>query len=245
MSASLYKTYSMLIIGVLIYFIVWFLCDLRSVFTIETIMAHQMWLRGLVAHNYTTAVILYCAALVTHSICALPATSFLFMLAGMLFGFYTGIAYAWVSSVIGGTIIFLLTQSFLGETLQRWYGHLLAPFKARIDQHACISLIIIRSIPIAPFCMTNILAGLVFIPFTTYVISLMLGIIPSVILYVFVGTEMSRIASTLAILNNPLLVIGGVLLLALAISIIHCARRSSSLNIKPILRPFHEVQQKK
>jgi uncharacterized membrane protein YdjX (TVP38/TMEM64 family) len=218
----------MLMIGVLAYLVVWFVCDLKSVFTIEMVMKHQAGLRAVVAHHYTMAVILYCVTLIVHSICALPATSFLFMLAGMLFGFYEGILYAWLSGVIGGTIIFLLAQSFLGTTLHRWYGHLLAPFKARINQHACLSLIIIRSIPIAPFCMTNILASLALIPLKTYFISLMIGIIPSVLLYVFIGTEMSRLAATLKILNNPLLVIGGVLLLALVIAIIHYTQRVSS-----------------
>jgi len=213
------------------YLFVWFALDLRSLLTIDTILAHQAGLQRYVADHYSLAVILYCLTLVIHSMLALPATALLFMLSGILFGFHAGVIYAWIGSIIGGTIIFFITRSFLGIALHRRYGHLLAPFKKRIQDHACISLIIVRFIPIAPFCITNILAGLALIPFTTYLISLIIGIIPSVSLYVFIGTEMSHLTFVLALLNNPLFIIGCFMIFILSCALIHYLRYSSRLHV--------------
>jgi len=195
---------AMLIVS--IYVSLWFFGDLRHLLTVETLCLHKQFLIDLVQQNYYHATALYILIYIVHSSLALPATSLLIIAGGMLFGIPATMAYASLGSLIGGTNAFLASRFLFGEALHRRYGPQLQQFHQQFMRHHSRYLLIIRCMPIIPFCLINVLSGLSLVPIRTFIWTLMIGILPSLYLYSAIGTEISLMQNPWDLLNYNMVI---------------------------------------
>jgi len=171
----------------------WFYFDIGSLLTIDAIKHHREFLLSYVREHYALSALAYTAIYTIDAALFLPATSMLIMIGGLLFGISGTLAYATIGATLGGTIAFLVTRYALGQRMQAKYGHKLADFNKSVQANCIRYLLCVRIIPIFPFFLINVLAGLTLIPVTTFIWTTAIGIVPNIVLYAAVGKQLTSL----------------------------------------------------
>jgi len=148
--------------------------------------------------------ILAYAGLVTLSI---PGAALLTIVGGYLFGPWLGAAYAVVGATLGATIVFLAVRTGLAGLLART-GPRVRRIEAGFRDNGLSYLLVLRLIPIFPFWLVNLVAGVVGLRLWVYVLGTFFGIIPVTLIYASLGNGFGTLVAEgrppdLAILLHP------------------------------------------
>lgn len=170
----------------------WFFIDIGSIISFESIQRNRDYLLAAVQNHYTKAVLIYIALYTLDAALFLPATAIMIMLGGFLFGVLPTMLYATIGATAGASCAFLATRYLFGKALQTRYHARLSPFYKEIEQNAVRYLLFARIIPIFPFFLVNILAGLSSMRLPTFMWATAIGIFPNLILYGCIGRELAR-----------------------------------------------------
>jgi pyruvate/2-oxoglutarate dehydrogenase complex dihydrolipoamide dehydrogenase (E3) component/uncharacterized membrane protein YdjX (TVP38/TMEM64 family) len=136
---------------------------------------------------------------------SLPGAAILTLGAGAVFGLVEGVLLASFASSVGATLAMLSSRFLLRDALVARYGERLARFDAGMAKDGPFYLFTLRLVPVMPFFLVNLLAGLVKLPVRTYYVVSQLGMLPGTLAYVFAGTQLARIESAGDILSPGLL----------------------------------------
>lgn len=121
----------------------------------------------------------------------IPSTPFM-AIAGVLFGFKYGLVYTIIGGFLSSVLVFYISRKLGKEkvesVLENKYLKLLVDYNKRLETGAIWDLIILRSTPIMPFNILNILMGVSRIKTGDYILGTLLGLIPSNILTVYLGS---------------------------------------------------------
>lgn len=102
----------------------------------------------------------------------------IFVVAGLAFGPWLGLAYAMGGATLGALFSFAL-GSYLGhDALVRFAGVGIARVSAMLERYGVLSVIVIRLTPIAPFAVANMLIGTSHIRLWQFVIGSVVGMLP-------------------------------------------------------------------
>lgn len=138
---------------------------------------------------------LFFVVYVLASVFFVPA-SILSLGAGAVFGLARGFLSVWVSASIGAVCAFLLSRYLLRDWIA---GRLrqdkrLAAFDAAVARQGWRLVMISRCSPIFPFSFLNYAFGLTSIGLAPYAWSSAIGIVPGVLVYVYLGTLAGEVA---------------------------------------------------
>jgi len=126
----------------------------------------------------------------------IPSTPFM-VLAGFLFGFKYGIIYSLIGGSVSSILVFEISrklgQPWVERTLQHKYLKILKKYNERLGSGAIWDLVILRVAPIMPFNILNMLMGVSRIHIKDYAVGTVFGLIPSIILTVYVGVIIAKI----------------------------------------------------
>ncbi|MFC0180054.1 FAD-dependent oxidoreductase [Thorsellia kenyensis] len=137
---------------------------------------------------------------------SLPGAAILTLLSGALFGFTTGLLIVSFASSLGATIAFLSSRYLLRNLLQNKFRDSLEKINQGLDKEGWLYLLTLRLIPIFPFFLINIVMGLTkFNSLRFYLIS-QIGMLPGTMIFVFAGTELSKIKQMEDIFSPPILI---------------------------------------
>ncbi len=148
------------------------------------------WLRA--AQGYAAAhplpaafayVVLY-TALVAVSV---PTGTVLTVSGGALFGPALGTALAVAGATAGAILLFLATRGTLGAALARRHATLLARVQPRLERDGFAGLLALRFVPIVPFWLVNLAAGIVRMRLLPFALATGLGIIPATAVFASAG----------------------------------------------------------
>jgi uncharacterized membrane protein YdjX (TVP38/TMEM64 family) len=147
-----------------------------------------------VAEHYGLAVLLYILLYVAVVALSIPGATVLTLLGGFFFGGISGLAgvglgtlYVNIGATGGAFLVFLAARFFLGDMVHDKYGPKLEKFSKELDENGKNYLLTMRFIPIFPFWMINLLAGVAKVNPLTFVWTTSLGIIPGSLVYTYVG----------------------------------------------------------
>lgn len=126
----------------------------------------------------------------------IPSTPFM-AIAGLLFGFKYGLLFTIIGGLLSSIILFtisrLLGKTFVEKILQHRYFKHLENYNKRLEEGAVLDLIILRATPLMPFNVLNILMGVSRIKTGEYIVGTFIGLIPSNIFAVYLGTFITKI----------------------------------------------------
>jgi uncharacterized membrane protein YdjX (TVP38/TMEM64 family) len=198
-----------------LYLLCWRYVPFSALCSTTYLSAYAQQYHSFVQTHYVAASACFIVACIAHGACALPATSLCIMLAGFLFGFWVGCLYALCASVCGGLLAYLFSRSLIGRPLAVRYHTGTARWYTSLAHLSPLYLIILRVIPVVPFSLMNILSGAALIPVYTFLWTLVLGIVPSLYAYSFLGSRLAQ-ASTGALLcdTHLYLVVAVIILLS-------------------------------
>ena len=110
--------------------------------------------------------------------------------------------YANIAATIGATLAFLVSRYLLREAVLRRFGSRLEPINRELEQRGFNYLLFLRLVPVFPFFLLTLAAGLTRLPTRTFVLATMLGIVPGGVVYVHAGASLATV-QTLADVASP------------------------------------------
>lgn len=162
-------------------------------FDAERWLAHRADLLALIREYPATAML---AVFVLHTLLAalaLPGASLLMLAAGSGFGALGGTLLCLSGCTTGATLSMLAARHWLQPFLSRRYGRQLADFDARIAANGHAWLFSLRLLPVLPFAVVNVAAGLSGMKTWTFVWISLVGMAASTFVYVNAGTELAHV----------------------------------------------------
>lgn len=124
---------------------------------------------------------------------ALPGASVLMLVTGAAYGTWVGTLLCLTGCTAGASACMLATRHFLRPLAQRKFGARLAEIDRRIDTDGAAYVFTLRLLPVVPFALTNVAAGLSKINAWTFTWVSFVGMLAGTFVYVNAGTEMAQV----------------------------------------------------
>ncbi|HEX2978301.1 MAG TPA: TVP38/TMEM64 family protein [Candidatus Babeliales bacterium] len=156
-----------------------------------------------VQNSQTKASIIYILLYIVVTVLT-PSAAMFALAGGFLFGVLKATAFIIIGATVSGSLAFFATRYLLGEQVQRSYSAQLKKFNDELKQYGSYYFLMVRIIPIFPFFLINIIAGLTTISFSTFAWTTALGIIPGTMIYTYAGRQLCTINSPRDILSPHL-----------------------------------------
>ncbi|MDC0534881.1 VTT domain-containing protein [Francisellaceae bacterium] len=138
--------------------------------------------------HYFLSVLAFMGCYIVIIALSIPGATLLTLLGGFLFGAIFGTLWVIFAATIGATITFLAVNTAFGELLRNKVDNKLSKMKKGFTENAFNYLITLRLLPIFPFFVINIAAGIIGMPLRTFFFGTLLGIIPGSFIYAWVGS---------------------------------------------------------
>ena len=172
-----------------------FLLDLGRFLSLEALQANRMAVVDFYrAHKFLTMLAFVVIYLIQTAL-SLPGAAVLTLAAGGIFGVITGTLLANLGATLGATLAFLLVRYLFGPLVRRKFGGRLEKLNRELEKEGFHYLLFLRLVPLFPFFLINLAAGLTDLPLRTFFIGTMLGIIPGSFVYANAGASLATINS--------------------------------------------------
>jgi uncharacterized membrane protein YdjX (TVP38/TMEM64 family) len=190
---------------------------LFSLATIDVIRDHRDELTDWVESNLVIAVAIYVAVYVGTVALSIPFGSILTVSGGFLFGATLGLPLAVISATLGAACLFLIVRRLFGDDLLRRLGPGAQRLAAGLKRDAAPLLLALRFAPVVPFFIVNLVPALIGVPFRTYVLTTLVGVIPVTTVFALAGAGLGSVLDsgdtvTMAAILTPEIIAGLVLL---------------------------------
>lgn len=173
--------------------------------TFENLRRNSLILHAAVNAHYLLSVFLYIIIYAVSVAFSVPGAAILTIAAGFLFSTIPGTVYVNIGATSGALAAFLSARYLTGNWLQNRYGQQLKQFNKELSENGHLYLLTLRFIPVVPFFIINILAGLTNIPIKTFLWTTSLGIIPGSLVFAFAGTQLNTIKAAGDIFSGKLM----------------------------------------
>lgn len=197
-----------------------FLLGGKQYLSLEFLKKHYQLILNWSNNHYLLAPLLCISIYATFVAISAPGAVFLTLISGMLFGPVWGSIYVTVGATIGATLIFsavkLSISTFDKSKLAGWIKRLEQGFQ----DNAFFYLLTLRLIPAFPFFIVNIVPALLNMPLMKYMSATFVGIIPGVIIYTTLGSNLHDILNNDTSPNLNIIFQPKVLLPLLALAIL-------------------------
>ncbi len=123
----------------------------------------------------------------------LPVAAAMMVLAGIVFGLGWGVPLASFGFAIGSLLAFLLARGVLRDAVRAHLGSRLEPIERNLRADGTWYLLTLRLVPVVPAFLINVAMGLSPIRAWPFYWASQLGALPSVLVYVNAGAQLSRV----------------------------------------------------
>ncbi len=175
---------------------IFFRYDLQRFLTLEALKANRQNLLDYYAGHRVAMVTGFMAVYIIQTALSLPGAAILSLAAGAIFGSILGTLYAIIAATIGATLAFLVTRYLLRDAVLNRFGSKLEGMNRELEARGFNYLLFLRLVPVFPFFLINLAAGLTRLPLRTFFLGTMLGIIPGGFVYVNAGASLATIDSS-------------------------------------------------
>jgi uncharacterized membrane protein YdjX (TVP38/TMEM64 family) len=188
------------IVGVLIYT----QTNLNNLLTIDFLRMNQTLLMSQLIDNYWWIVTVFMLSYVIITTCSLPFAALMSVAGGAIFGLEAGL-YVVISAAFGALCNMLIIRYFLRGAMEQQFSKQSHVFNSKIEQGVVSYLLFVHLLPVFPFFLINILAGLSRVKPFTFFWTTLIGIIPGSMVYVYSGTQLSKLQSIDDIISPQIL----------------------------------------
>ena len=169
--------------------------DLGRFLTLAALKANRQALADYYLAHRVATVASFMVLYIVQTALSLPGAAILSLAAGAIFGSIAGTVYANIAATIGATLAFLVTRYLLRDAILKRFGPKLEGLNRELEERGFNYLLFLRLVPLFPFFLINLAAGLTRLPLRTFVLGTMIGIIPGGFVYVNAGASLATIQS--------------------------------------------------
>lgn len=167
-------------------------------------------LQGKIASYGALAPIVYILAFTILPVFLFPTLSIV-IVGGTLFGFANGLIYTTIGVGTNTTLMYLISNKYAKDKVYNILKDKLSDEYLELiytkDQKKLITtFIIFRLVPAVPYIFENYLAGLTEIKFIPFLITTLISVIPGTLVYLNVGTNITKVGSKEFIISVAILV---------------------------------------
>ncbi len=173
--------------------------------TLGNLQANAAKLRDFSNANYLRSVLIYIVLYIVVTSFSLPGATVLTLAGGFLYNFFIGAIYVNIAATAGATLAFLFARYIAGRSIQKKFGDKLIKFNEELDRNGASYLLTLRFIPLFPFFMINLAAGLTNVSLLTYIWTTSVGIFPGSLIYAYAGQQLGEIKSVQDIFTGGVL----------------------------------------
>jgi uncharacterized membrane protein YdjX (TVP38/TMEM64 family) len=181
----------LVIIGILI--AVFFSFDLADHLTLDSLKSNRARLEEFYGEHRFAMVSVFMALYILQTALSLPGATILSLAAGAIFGALTGTVYAVTAATIGASLAFLVTRYVFKDAVRTRFGQRLEKINRELDREGLHYLLFLRLVPVFPFFLINLGAGLTNMSLRTFFFGTMIGIIPGGFIYCNAGASLASI----------------------------------------------------
>ncbi|WP_428423059.1 FAD-dependent oxidoreductase [Methylibium sp.] len=178
---------------------------LGKLLTLDALKGSRETLGALYQNRPVTAVAVYFAIYVLAAALSFPGATILTLAAGAMFGLGLGLVVVSFASSVGALLAFLAARYLLRDGVQSRFGKVLAPVNDGMRRDGAFYLFTLRLLPVFPFFVVNLLAGLTPISAARFYLVSQLGMLAGTAVYVNAGTQLASIQTSADILSPGLL----------------------------------------
>lgn len=120
---------------------------------------------------------------------SIPGATVLTLLGGFLFGPALGVVLVNLGATTGAFLVFLAARYLLRDSLMEKYREPLSRLNRELEINGAGYLLTLRFIPLFPFFLINLLAGLTPVRSSTYLWTTAVGIVPGSLVYTLLGAS--------------------------------------------------------
>ncbi len=198
-TATFKKLGLLLVVGVL--FAVFFQMGWHEQLTFENLKAQQAELQASTEANKPLWILGFAVAYIVMAAAQLPGAALMTIAGGVLFGLVLGTIVVSFASTIGATVAMLVSRYLFRDTIQQRYGQRLKSFNEGIEKDGPFYLFTLRLIPVVPFALINLGAGLTAMRTWTFYWVSQIGMLIGTAIYVNAGTQISQLESVSGLLS--------------------------------------------
>jgi uncharacterized membrane protein YdjX (TVP38/TMEM64 family) len=171
---------------------------LHKELSLETLVRNRALIDEFITARYAMSLAIFVGIYTTAVALSIPAALFLTIAAGALFGPVVGPLVSITGATAGGTIVFLIAKTALGEQLFRRAGPLAGRLADGFQSNAFVYLLVLRLAPVFPFWLVNLAPALFGVPLRTFLAATAIGITPASFAFGFVGNGLDSIIAAQA-----------------------------------------------
>ncbi len=175
---------------------------IKSYFNLQKVFQNRDALLEKVQNRMLLYSVVYIFVYIGAVALSIPGAAVLSLLGGFLFGAISATIFINIGATTGAFIIFIAARFFIGEMVQRKYGDKLVKFNKELDENGSNYLITLRLIPIFPFFLINLFAGVTRIKPLTFLWTTSLGIIPGSFAYAYSGYAVAKLGAEPGVPKN-------------------------------------------
>ena len=155
---------------------------------LETLKDNYLQLQHWTHDYYFLSVLLFILAYIGIVAFSVPGATIMTLIGGFLFGVVLGGLWVVLAATTGATLTFLAVHTAFGELMKKRAGSGLNRITRGFNENAFNYLFVLRLVPVFPFFMINIAAGIVGMRLRSFVLATFFGIMPGSFVYAWVGS---------------------------------------------------------
>lgn len=173
--------------------------------SLESLKTHQRALQEYVQQSSAGSAALYFAVYVVISALSIPGAALFTLLGGTLFPLWQSVLLVSFASTLGATLAMLTSRYILRDGIQRRFSRQLKTVNEGIDRNGAFYLFALRLMPLFPFFLVNLLAGLTALGVRRYWWISQLAMLPATVIFLNAGRELGKLTSLRDILSPGML----------------------------------------
>jgi uncharacterized membrane protein YdjX (TVP38/TMEM64 family) len=181
--------------GIVILAGLFFYFDLGKFLTLASLKENRGALVSFYASHPIVVISAFIIAYIAQSALSLPGAAIFSLAAGAVFGAVMGTVYVNIGATIGATLAFLVARYLFHDMIQNKFGARLNKLNTELETRGFNYLLFLRLVPVFPFFLINLGAGLTKLPLRTFFFGTMIGIIPGSFVYCNAGASLASITS--------------------------------------------------
>jgi uncharacterized membrane protein YdjX (TVP38/TMEM64 family) len=172
-----------------------FAFDLGRFLTLESLKTNRDALTAFYQKNRVIMAGAFIFIYIVQTALSLPGAAVLSLAAGSIFGAVMGTLYVNIGATVGATLAFLVARYLFHEVIQNKFGPRLEKINRELETRGFNYLLFLRLVPLFPFFLINLGAGLTKISLRTFFFGTMIGIIPGSFVFCNAGASIATITS--------------------------------------------------
>jgi len=182
-----------ILISIALLVALFFSLGLGRYLTLTSLKANRAALVELYANHRFVTASAFIAVYIVQTVLSLPGAGILSLAAGAVFGVVRGALYVCIGATTGATLAFLISRYLFRDAIQKKFSSRLETMNRELEHSGFNYLLFLRLVPIFPFFLINLAAGLTKIPLRTFFLGTIIGMIPGNFVFCNAGASLATI----------------------------------------------------